>query len=100
MDTNTNGSGSTGPNESGGSARTSDILLRIYTAAKGREVVTNTEDYLNATVRIVSDTGTELLQVLTEIHSRGNTTWSMPKQPYRLKLEQAAPVLGVPAERD
>src|SRR5690606_9779355 len=31
---------------------------------------------------------------------RGNTTWGLPKKPYRLKLNEAAPMLGMPAERD
>lgn len=30
----------------------------------------------------------------------GNTTWGMPKKPYRLKLVEAGSVLGMPAERN
>lgn len=98
--TNTGGSGSTGSNGTNSGAPTSNILPRIYIATEGGAAVLNTDDYLNATVRILSDTGTELLQAPTEIRGRGNTTWGMPKKPYRLKFEQASSVLGMPAERD
>lgn len=34
-----------------------------------------------------------------EIRGRGNSTWSMPKKPYRVKLAASAPLLGMPASR-
>ncbi|MBX7117892.1 MAG: CotH kinase family protein [Gemmatimonadaceae bacterium] len=38
--------------------------------------------------------------VATQVRGRGNSTWSAPKKPYRLKLASARTVLGFPAERD
>lgn len=34
-----------------------------------------------------------------EIRGRGNSTWWMPKKPYRVKLAASAPLLGMPASR-
>jgi hypothetical protein len=34
------------------------------------------------------------------IRGRGNSTWEWEKKPYRLKLAAAAPLLGMPADRD
>ena len=86
------------PNLGGGSVTT--VLPKIYIATEGGAEVVNTEDYVNATIRIVSETGAETLQADTEIRGRGNTTWGQPKKPYRLKLEDAASVLGMPAARN
>jgi hypothetical protein len=72
--------------------------IRIDTV--GGAPVVNTEDYVDATVTVLSATGETLLQASTRIRGRGNTTWGNPKKPYRLKFEDAAPMLGMPAERD
>lgn len=45
---------------------------------------------------IIIDT---LLNVVTEIKGRGNSTWDMPKKPYRLKLKNKAEVLGMPSDK-
>ncbi|SDD80542.1 CotH protein [Nocardioides lianchengensis] len=34
------------------------------------------------------------------IKGRGNSTWGWPKKPYRIKLDSAASLLGLPAEKD
>lgn len=34
-----------------------------------------------------------------EIRGRGNSTWDMPKKPYRIRLVQKAPPLGMPENR-
>ncbi len=83
-----------------GGGSTTTVLPKIYIATEGGAEVVNTEDYVNATIRIVSETGAETLQADTEIRGRGNTTWGQPKKPYRLKLEDAASVLGMPAARN
>lgn len=68
--------------------------------ANGAEV-TDRENYLQAVVRIESDLESDrLVEAPAEIRGRGNSTWNMPKKPYRLRLKTAAPVLGMPAERD
>jgi hypothetical protein len=98
------GSSDTGPNSgagpNAGGDSTSTVLPRIYISTQGGAEVANTEDYVDATVRIVSETGADILQTETEIRGRGNTTWGMPKKPYRLKLGEAASLLDMPAARN
>ena len=89
------GTAATTPDATAGSQ-----LPTIHIDTVGGNEVTSTEDYLDATVRVTSAAGVELLDASTEIRGRGNTTWGMPKKPYRLKLNQAASVLGMPADRD
>ncbi len=72
----------------------------IYITTEGGAPVVNTEDYVNATVTVLSASGETLLQAPTQVRGRGNTTWGFPKKPYRLKLNEAASMLGMPAERD
>lgn len=60
--------------------------------------------YVNADVVIESRdssgvTKEQILNVKTEIKGRGNSTWGMEKKPYRLKLEDKAEVLGMPANK-
>ena len=67
----------------------------------GGAEVTDRENYLQAVVRVESDLETDRLEEApAEIRGRGNSTWNMPKKPYRLRLKTAAPLLGMPAERD
>ena len=35
-----------------------------------------------------------------QIRGRGNSTWGMPKKPYRLKLTDKQSLLGMPSSRD
>jgi len=60
--------------------------------------------YRDASVKIVDKDAhyskeTELV-CNTQIKGHGNSTWGMPKQPYRLKFEEEHKVLGMPANRD
>jgi hypothetical protein len=50
------------------------VLPKIHIETAGGAAVANTEDYIDATVRVVSETGAETLQATTEI--RGNTRWA------------------------
>lgn len=36
----------------------------------------------------------------TRIRGRGNSTWGQPKKPYRLRLDAASGLLGLPSDRD
>jgi CotH kinase protein len=61
--------------------------------------ITSEDDYVDATLSIVDTahpsnnyTGT------TEIKGHGNSTWIMPKKPYRLNLDSKAPLLGMTSD--
>lgn len=62
------------------------------------------ETYRNAAVHVDSVVNGELHTVFennqVEIRGRGNSTWGMPKKPYRLKFADDVSILGMPAARN
>lgn len=87
------------PSSPGNPAPTTELPV-IHINTEGGVPVVNTDDYVDGTVTVLAASGEELLQASTEVRGRGNTTWGMPKKPYRLKLNEAASMLGMPAERN
>lgn len=55
---------------------------------------------LGADLRIEGKEKYEDFEGRTIIRGRGNSTWGMPKQPYRLKLDKKASLMGLPAFKD
>ncbi len=49
--------------------------------------------------RLAGFNGT-LVPAKDEIRGRGNSTWSMPKKPYRLKFDKKVSFFGLPAEKN
>lgn len=63
------------------------------------EEITSKEHELSSNVYIISDNGTNLLSTTgTGVRGRGNSTWSFPKKPYRLKFESKQSPLGAPVK--
>jgi CotH kinase protein len=56
-------------------------------------------DYVAGSYALVSADSLPLAQGTLEIKGRGNSTWAMPKKPYRLKLTTSTSMLGMPANR-
>ena len=75
----------------------------LWIETEGRAAVTSKEEYVRATFRLVEDVVTrspgEVVELAGRIRGRGNTTWLLPKKPYRMKLEAKAPLLGMPADK-
>ena len=58
------------------------------------------EDWLEeATITILNPDGTEDYNGTTNIRGRGNSTWTYPKKPYALKLDEKAEILGMPKHK-
>lgn len=74
----------------------------FWVETENREDVTSKDDYLDATLKINPGSTYEQEQLIipTEIRGRGNSTWGMPKKPYRLRFKQATELLGMPATRN
>ncbi len=75
-------------------------IVRIDTE-NGAPVVSE-DDYLNATVAI-DPNGADASYALTsavQIRGRGNSTWGMPKKPYKLKFSSKTSVLGMPSDKE
>jgi hypothetical protein len=77
-------------------------VVRLTTT--GAAPITSKDTYLSGTLKIIDGTrvtyGTGLYDGATQIRGRGNSTWLMPKKPFRLRLPAAAPILDMPADRD
>ncbi|RCH53682.1 hypothetical protein DJ568_16740 [Mucilaginibacter hurinus] len=73
-------------------------ILYLHTDAP----VVSKKDYV--TGRLVVDPNTQFNQEKTtiplEVRGRGNSTWDLPKKPYRLKFITKAPMLGMPEARN
>ena len=74
----------------------------LYIETAGGMAVTSTTTYVNCTYRIVNELGfgAELFNQPGRIRGRGNSTWTMPKKPYKVKLDNKVEVLGMPASKD
>jgi hypothetical protein len=59
--------------------------------------ITSKEEYVKGIISIISNDGTKLFTDSTEIRGRGNSSWSFPKKPYRIKLYNKAQLLSLPA---
>ena len=58
------------------------------------------EDWMEgASLTIYNPDGSLDYMGTTQIRGRGNTTWSMPKKPYALKLNEKAEILGMPKHK-
>lgn len=76
-----------------------DIPHITITTTNGQEV-TSKSDYLTATISIDGKDLYEDYSGTTEIRGRGNSTWTYPKKPYRLKLTSKSEILGLPSARN
>lgn len=77
------------------------IIPHIYIQIENNAEVVVKADYLNATVEINGFDKFPKLEVTnTQIKGRGNSTWTKPKKPYRLKLNSKASILGLPAAKN
>lgn len=56
--------------------------------------------YIDATIRLEGGDKYDNFEGRGAIRGRGNSTWNMPKKPYRFKLDEAASLLGLVAEKN
>ena len=77
-------------------------VVQIWTNAAAP--VLNRDDYVLACMRVTDGSQNSykagLFHGTIKIKGRGNSTWSLPKKGYRLKLDAAAEVLDMPAHKD
>ena len=72
----------------------------VYIDTEGGQAITSKEEYIDATLtvqgnEVYNSKTTKLYSGATEIRGRGNSTWSQPKKPYRLKLDKKTDLLGM-----
>ncbi len=71
----------------------------VYIDTENGQKIESKDDYINATMRIQgNDTYSDskkLYDGAIEIKGRGNSTWNMPKKPYKIKLDKKTDILGM-----
>ena len=72
----------------------------VYINTEGGQAITSKENYIDAELIVqgnetYNSKTTKLYNGATEIRGRGNSTWSQPKKPYRLKLDKKTDLLGM-----
>jgi len=73
-------------------------LPTIWVTTNDGSAITDKEIYNPATVTIRSSVASQdITNVSCGIRGRGNSTWGMPKKPYRIKLDKKAHFCGLPA---
>ena len=77
-------------------------VVRIVTE-EGKPIDSK-ENYVKAGFRFEDPSGFYMEQTVLErtgkIRGRGNSTWGMPKKPYRIKLEDKTDLFGSPGDKD
>jgi CotH kinase protein len=77
---------------------TAKLPVLSVTTPAGTAIVSKVA-YVSGELTLTDTAGTVVVQGATEIRGRGNSTWEMPKKPYRLKLAASTSLLGMPANR-
>ena len=71
----------------------------IYIDTEQQKPIDTKTTYVQANMHIRDANGT-LFEAPMEIRGRGNSTWNMPKKPYKVRLKTKASVLNMPADRE
>jgi hypothetical protein len=82
---------------------TSTDLPVVQISTAGNATIASTDTYVTGAVTITPGTAntTDVAYSGTmEIKGHGNTTWAMPKKPYKIKLDSKSALLGMPAQKN
>ena len=71
-------------------------ITQLAIETENQASIVSKDDYIRAQMTLSCvQNPTHNLTVETRIRGRGNSTWGMPKKPYKLKLDDAASLLGM-----
>lgn len=92
--------------EEDGNIKLYKVLIHAYTGlpvcwieTEGRQKIESKDQYLKAHMTIKKDVVTRAsapYEVDMEIKGRGNSTWQLPKKPFRIKLDAKESILDMP----
>lgn len=77
---------------------TVEALPSLSITTDGAAPIVSKENYVTGQFTLNGE-GVEQTTGTMEIRGRGNSTWSWPKKPYRLKLTNSTSLLGMPASK-
>ncbi|TCC98062.1 CotH kinase family protein [Pedobacter psychroterrae] len=74
---------------------TDNGIAALYINTTNNAAINSKDIYVTGTIKIVGNFKDVLFDGKTEIKGRGNSTWGMPKKPYRIKLDKKFGILGM-----
>ena len=75
-------------------------LPHIYVDTDDNADITSKKVYVNGTIRIEGKEEYNDFEGRMGIRGRGNTSWGLPKKPYKIKLDSKASLFGMPAYKE
>lgn len=77
-----------------------DTLAHLHIKTEGGASINSKEDYLNGVITINGESKYSDFTSTARIRGRGNTTWTYPKKPFKIKLDHEESIFGLAAEKD
>ncbi len=77
-----------------------DSLPQMSIVTNGGAAINSKDVYIKATITINGQGRYNDFKDSMQIRGRGNTTWTYPKKPYKMKLNNKASLMGLAAEKD
>lgn len=79
-------------------------IPKIFITTQGGTPIQDKENYVTSVVRIEDPsqlyTDGETFSASAGVRGRGNSTWGMPKKPYKIKLNEKARLLGMSKDKE
>jgi hypothetical protein len=76
-------------------------LPLVYVNTDGGAPILDKDDYVDGTITIYPNVDTmDVATGAMGIRGRGNTTWTLPKKPYKVKMESGTSFLGMPSDKE
>lgn len=76
----------------------------VYIDTENQTAITSKDEYVKGTIRIIEDIKTrgagDVFESTMKIKGRGNSTWGLPKKPYKIKFDEKTSLLGEPADKE
>lgn len=79
-------------------------IPKVYITTQGGTPIQDKENYVASVVKIEDPsqlyTNGENFSASAGVRGRGNSTWGMPKKPYKIKLDEKARLLGMSKDKE
>lgn len=88
------------PNEEEQEINEDTGLAQISFETDGGAPIVSKDNYVEGVLMVNGQSEFNDLSIDAKIRGRGNTTWTYPKKPYKIKLNNDASILGMAPEKD
>ncbi|MCR6640410.1 MAG: CotH kinase family protein [Sporocytophaga sp.] len=75
-------------------------LPLVYVNTDNIAPINSKDIYVNGQIIIYPNNESPKFSATMQIKGRGNSTWTMPKKPYKVKLANKASILGMPEDKE